>query len=134
MLDTLVAEISARMRASKALGETLSQIVLLLDTALGRPAPVPPDIAEITDEWLGKLPQIRDLELQQLVDGLLSAATEANGKFTFNMNDESGTLADALRLLRDHLPEGLVADPLPVRTIQRVKTAFFRRRLAGPRC
>jgi hypothetical protein len=110
------------------LGWTLSQIVLLLDAALERPAPVPPHIAEMSAKLLGQLPQIRDQKLLQLVSGLLSAASDANGKLTFNMNDESGTLAVALRLLRDHLPEGLVADPLPSRTIQRVKTAFFRAR------
>jgi hypothetical protein len=110
------------------LGWTISQIVLLLDGALGRPAPVPPHIAEMTAKLVGKLPKIRDQKFRELVSGLLSAASDANGKLTFDVNRESGTLADALRLLRDHLPEGLVADPPPARTIQRVKTAFFHRR------
>jgi hypothetical protein len=80
----------------------------------------------MVEKELGKLPNIRDRPLEELVNVLLGAATSADGKLTFNMNEESGTLADALRLLRDHLPKGLVPDPLPARTIQRLKTAFFR--------
>jgi hypothetical protein len=76
----------------------------------------------------GKLQKIRDQRLRELVIGLLAAATDTNGILTFDKNKESATLADALRLLRDHLPEGLVPDPLPSSTIQRVKTAFFRAR------
>jgi hypothetical protein len=110
------------------LGSAIWQIVLLLDAALGRLAPVPPHIAKMNAKLVGELPEIRDRKLRELVFGLLAAASDANGKLTFNMNKESGTLADALRLLRDHLPEGLVADPLLSRTIQRVKTAFFRAR------
>ena len=82
----------------------------------------------MTAKWVGQLPKIRDQRLRELVSGLLSAARDANGKLTFDKNKESATLAVALRLLRDHLPEGLVPDPLPSSTIQRVKTAFFRLR------
>ena len=111
------------------LGWTISQIVLLLDAALGRPAPVPPHIAKMSAALLGrKLPKIRDQMLRELVFGLLSAATSTGGKLTFDKNEESAALANALRLLRDHLPEGLVADPLQSSTIQRLKTQFFRLR------
>ena len=115
------------------LGSTISQIVVLLDAALGRASPVPRHIAKMSAALLGgKLPKIRDQMLRELVIGLLSAATNTNGILTFDKNEESGDLTKALRLLRDHLPEGLVPDPLPSSTIQRVKTAFFRhRRLDG---
>ena len=110
------------------LGSTISQIVVLLDAALGRPSPVPRHIAKMSAALLGELPEIRDVRLRELVFGLLSAATRTGGKFTFIKDKESGTLAVALRLLRDHLPEGLVPEPLPSSTIQRLKTVFFRLR------
>ena len=110
------------------LGSAISNIVMLLDEALGRPSPVPRRIAKMNAALVGTLPKIRDQKLRELVFGLLSAATSTNGNLTFIKDKESGTLAVALRLLRDHLPEGLVPDPLPSSTIQRVKTEFFRLR------
>jgi hypothetical protein len=111
------------------LGSTISQIVVLLHAALGRSPPVPRHIAKMSAKLLeGKSPKIRDQMLRELVFGLLAAATRTDGKLSFDMNKESGTLAVALRILRDHLPEGLVPEPLPSRTIQRLKTQFFQLR------
>jgi hypothetical protein len=64
--------------------------------------------------------------LRELVFDLLSATRDTGGKLTFNVNSASGTLANSLYLLREHLPKGLVKDPLQSRTIQRLKTEFFR--------
>jgi hypothetical protein len=115
----------------KVLGATINSIVLLLDGALGRPSPVPPHIAKMNAALLGgKFPKIRNRRLQKLLIGLLSATADTHVILTFDKNKESATLADTLRLLRDHLPEGLVPDPLPSSTIQRVKTEFFRARRA----
>jgi hypothetical protein len=115
------------------LGTTIYQIVKLLDAALGRTSPLPRHIAKMSAKLLGgKLPKIRDQMLRELVFGLLSTATSTGGKLSFDMNKESGTLAVALGILRDHLPEGLVPEPLPSRTIQRLKTEFFRLRRFAP--
>jgi hypothetical protein len=110
----------------KVLEPTICNLVLLLDGALGRPSPAPPHISEMALKLGGELPEVRDHRLRELVLRLLSAARNAEGKLTFNKNRESGTLANALGLLRDHLPEGFVPDPLPYSTIQHVKTEFFR--------
>jgi hypothetical protein len=108
------------------LGATISNIAMLLHAALGKPLPVPRHIAK---RFRAKEQHItRDRMLRELVFELLSAAWDTDGKLTFNMNSGSGTLADSLCLLRDHLPEGLVTDPLHYRTIQRLKTEFLQLR------
>jgi hypothetical protein len=98
---------------------TITNLCMLLNTAVGRPSPLPPHLAK------GSL-KIKDQMLRELVFGLLAAADNAGRKLTFNKNSETGTLAKALDLLRDHLPTGLVLEPLPAAVIQRLKTDFFR--------
>jgi hypothetical protein len=79
----------------------------------------------VDDKRLG----IKDQMFRELVFSLLSAATWSRGKFTLDKNCQSGTLLKALTILRPELPKGLVPKALPVGTIQRLKTEFFR----GPR-
>jgi hypothetical protein len=67
--------------------------------------------------------------LRELVFGLLAATENAGGKLTFTKDSVTGTLAEALNNLREHLPTGLVQDPLPRVVIQRLKADFFRLRL-----
>ena len=100
---------------------TITNLSMLLNTAVGRPSLLPPHLAK------GSL-KIQDQMLRELVFGLLAATDNAGRKLTFNKNSETGTLAKALDLLRDHLPKGLVLEPLPGPTIQRLKTDFFRLR------
>jgi hypothetical protein len=100
---------------------TITNLSMLLNTAVGRPSPLPPHLAK------GSL-KIKDQMLRELVFGLLAAADNAGRKLTFNKNSETGTLAKALDLLRDHLPTGLVPEPLPAAVIQRLKTDFYRLR------
>lgn len=91
----------------------------ILNLAVGRRTPLPP--------WLEKNAlKIDDQMLRELVFGLLAAAEDAGGKLTFNKNSESGTLVAALDLLRKHLPKGLVPQPLPASSIQRLKTDFLK--------
>jgi hypothetical protein len=71
---------------------------------------------------------IKDQSLREIVFGLLSAADEARGEFTLNPKRESGTLLDALNVLRPHLPKGLVPNALPIGTIKKLKADFFRPR------
>jgi hypothetical protein len=94
----------------------------ILHAALGKQAPLPPD------PFGGLGSGVKDQMLRELVFGLLHAACESGGKFSFDKNSESGTLAKALRRLRDggYLPPGLLEDPLPASRIQRLKDEFFR--------
>ena len=91
---------------------TILNLSMLLNAAVGRPSTVALSV---------KGQMLR-------VFGLLAAATDAGGKLVFNKNSETGTLADVLDHLRDHLPDGLVPEPLPASTIQRLKSEFIRLR------
>jgi hypothetical protein len=101
-------------------GTTILNITLLLHAAAGKSPPPPP-----SNSVFAKRHKRRDPMLRELVFCLLSATANAGGKLSFNKNSANGTLADALGLLRDHLPNGLVPDPLPSATIQRLKAEFL---------
>jgi hypothetical protein len=101
------------------LATTITNIAMLLYDALGKSYPVPKHL------HIGRN-RVEDQRLRDLVFGLLSAASEAGGRFTYNKNAASGSLATALSRLRRHLPPGLVARSLPGTTIQRLKTEFGR--------
>jgi len=119
---------------------TILNLSTLLHSALGKASPVlkPPkyrgrasnDIdRHDLHKKLGMLePRAKDQMLREVVVGLLSAARDNGGDLDFNKNSESGALAKVLRLLRDgkYLPPGLVPDPLPASTIQRLKSEFVR--------
>ncbi|HEY5331649.1 MAG TPA: hypothetical protein VIJ79_17355 [Acidobacteriaceae bacterium] len=98
---------------------SIYHIALILNSAIGKPCP-PPQIVKIAGGT------VRDQILREFLFGLLSAAAETRGKFTFDKNREGGSLAQALDLLRNHLPAGSVPDPLPISTVQRLKSEFKR--------
>jgi len=103
----------------KNIGGAITNLSMILNAAVGRRSPLP--------SWLErKSLKIRDQMLRELVFGLLAAAERTGGELTFNKNSETGTLAEALDLLRKHLPNGLVPDPFPASVIQRLKTDFLK--------
>jgi hypothetical protein len=104
---------------------TITNIAMLLHNALGKSYPVRHLVPRHLD--VGHF-TVKDQRLRELVFGLLSAASDTGGHFTFNKNSLSGSLATALTQLRPHLPAGLVPDPLPATTIQRLKAEFERLR------
>jgi hypothetical protein len=108
------------------LDSTILNLAMIFSAAIGRPSPLPRHLERILLKRVP--PKIKDQMFRELVFGLLSAAAETRGQFRFDKNYERGTLARALDLLRGHLPKGLVPEPLPVVTIQRLKTDFFRLR------
>jgi hypothetical protein len=112
------------------LESTILNLTMLFCSAIGRPSPLPRHSERFLERLLPKRvpPKIKDQMFRELVFGLLSAAAETRGQFRFDKNYESGTLARALNLLRDHLPKGFVPEPLPVVTIQRLKTDFHQLR------
>jgi hypothetical protein len=103
------------------LAATITNIAILLHDALGKSYPIPKHLEVVRD-------RVKDQRLRELIFGLWSAASETGGRFTFNKNSVSGSLAIALTQLRPHLPAGLVPDPLPAPTIQRLKAEFERLR------
>jgi len=99
----------------------ITNLSMIFNAAVGRRSPLPPYFEK-------KTLKIRDQMLREFVFGLLAAVVDADGELTFNKNSETGTLAEALDLLRDHVPPGLVPEPLPAAVIQRLKADFFRLR------
>jgi hypothetical protein len=110
---------------------TILNLSALLHAAAGKTTPIlaPRGKKHALYKKLGMLkPRVKDQILRELVFGLLHAARDTGGKLDFNKNSESGALAETLRHLRDgkYLPPGLVPDPLPAPTIQRLKSEFSR--------
>jgi hypothetical protein len=96
---------------------TIYNISSLLHDALGRPSRIPRHPKT-------KSYNVKDQMLRELVFELLFAASNNGGKFTFVKHSASGTLAVALDRLRNHVPQGLVPQPLNAVTIQRLKANF----------
>jgi hypothetical protein len=108
---------------------TIVNVARVFTASIGRPSPVPRHVEKMLERMLGgPPPKVKDQMLRELVFGLLAAATDTGGKLSFNKNSETGTLAKALDLLRDHLPRGLVPEPLSGSNIQRLITDFLRLR------
>ena len=100
-------------------GVAITNLSMILNAAVGRRSPLP--------QWLEKKAlKTKDQILRELVFSLLAATKDTGGKLTFNKNSEAGSLAKALELLRGHLPKGLVPEPLPAATIQKLKADFSR--------
>jgi hypothetical protein len=115
---------SSSMAREISLEPTITKLAVVFNHAIGRPS-----------EWLA-LPRVfrrrqvrftvKNQMLRELVFSLLRAAHDHCGEFTLDKNRESGTLVKALDILRPHLPKGLVPNPLPVGTIQRLIKEFSR--------
>jgi hypothetical protein len=67
--------------------------------------------------------RIKDTSLELVVWRLRSFATSCGGSFTFSKRNESGTLVQALEVLRPHLPDRVVPNSLPFSTIERIIVA-----------
>jgi hypothetical protein len=66
---------------------------------------------------------VKDLSFRQFVHYLLVVTEEwCGGTLTFDKNYESGTLIEAIEILTPYLPTLTVPTPLPLETIQRVKS------------
>jgi hypothetical protein len=103
------------------LESTILNLAIVFCRSVGKPAPVPRRF------WETMPLKIKDQMLRELVFSLLRAGIDRGKKpFRLDQNAKTGTLLDALDELRDHLPPGLVKDPLPVRTIQKLKSDFAR--------
>jgi hypothetical protein len=107
------------------LERAIRQLELVFNHAIGRPS----QRLELPRVWRLRVQfTVKNQFLRELVFSLLSAARWNYGEFTLDKNSQSGTLLKAIDILRPYLPKGLVPDdlPLPVGTIQRLKTEFFR--------
>jgi hypothetical protein len=105
----------------KDLATAITNISMLLNTAVGRQAPIPRYLDRVS-----RGPEVKDQMLRELIFRLLAAARDTDGRLTFDQNPVAGSLAYALNKLRPYVPPGLIPDPLPRRRIQRLKTEFGR--------
>jgi hypothetical protein len=112
---------------SHDLDTMILDLSITFNHAVGKPAPVPRKSLKHNEAFGVRPLSVRDQMFREVVIGLLTAATENHGKPTLDANCKTGRLIEALDLLRDHLPQGLVPEPddLPAGTIQRIRKQFL---------
>jgi hypothetical protein len=71
---------------------------------------------------------ITNWPFQIFVRDLLLAASGCGGRLTLNHTNETGTLIDAIEILRPCLPERLVPRALPLTTMKKIKAKSAKRR------
>jgi hypothetical protein len=91
-----------------------------LSTAAGLSGP--PSFPGLADHRPG-ISRIRDISFALVVSQLRSRATECGGGFKYNKRYQSGTLLQALEVLRPHLPNRVIPRALPLTTIDRLIAA-----------
>jgi hypothetical protein len=104
---------------------TITNIAMLFHDMLGKSYPVRHLVPRHLD--VGHF-TVKDQKLRELVFGLLSAASDTGGEFTFDKNSFSGSLATALTRLQRHLPPDLVVNSSRASIIGRLKAEFERLR------
>jgi hypothetical protein len=99
---------------------TAFQLAHLLSVAAGK-AP-PPGPGETSRPRGGRRKgSVKDVIFLDFVRFLLVATAECGGDLTIENEDGTGSMIDALNILRPHLPVGVVPDVPPAGTLQRVK-------------
>jgi hypothetical protein len=104
---------------------TVSVVAQVLYNAVGRglfdSAP-----AALSRQRGRKAGSFNDKTFRDLIELILLAVCDYDGRLTFDKNFEKGTLVDVLEFLRPHLPRGVIPNHLPYNTIQKIKTEFSR--------
>ena len=102
-----------------ALPRTIDALANLFSIAVGKS---PPQVRSGPSQRGRRKGDVKDLAFREFVHYLLIVTEEwCGGVLTFDKNYESGTLVDAIEILRRYLPNGVVPRPLPFMTIERVK-------------
>jgi len=138
-LDKLAAHDTLLQREKRLRGSTepfqtdeLQWTVFLLDRlfniAVGKVPPLMVGAAALRNERGRKPKTVNNPSFHEFVWLLLSGAASAGGELTLDQNFKKGTLADALNILRKHLPIGVIPNALPFGTIQKIKTAHSKYR------
>jgi hypothetical protein len=113
------------------LNQTVWLLALLFNFATNKSSPIIPGEVQIPGRRSKKSGIGKDMMFEFLLTRILTATAEAGGKLSFNKNDGKGTLVKALKILKSHLPEGVIPKGLSRWPIQEIKTkhAKSRRRL-----
>jgi hypothetical protein len=124
-VDNLCAQSVLWGEGIERLDTTILNLATVFNHAVGRPSPIPRKSLELSEK-LGVRPlSVRDQIFREVVIGLMTAAVESRGEFTLDPTCKTGTLIEALDLLRNHLPQSLVPNALPAGTIQKIKKQFW---------
>jgi hypothetical protein len=107
-----------------SLGLAITELAIVFNHAIGKRSQnlaVPRVFRQRQDRFT-----VKNQMLRELVFALLSSARDNYGKLGLDKNRESGTLLEALNILRPYLPKGVVPNALPAGTIQKLQTEFSR--------
>jgi len=108
------------------LHRTVWLLSFLFNTAVGRSSPVLAGTATLHNQRGRRRGTVKDMTFEVFVRHLLLSAAEAGGDLTLDKNFKKGTLIDALNILRPYIPKGVVPNVLPLGTLQRIKTKYFK--------
>jgi hypothetical protein len=122
LIRILEREPAVFRRQFERLPQTMWQLDFIFSTATG--TPMRSDNERPSSNRGRKQGSVNNRVFQKLVRDLLLAAFAAEGELTLDKNFKKGTLIDALEILREYLPTGLVPNVLPLGTIQKIKTRF----------
>jgi hypothetical protein len=123
-VNNLCAQSTLWGEGIERLDSTILNLAIVFNHAVGRSSPIPRKSLALNEKLGVKPLNVKDQMFREVVIGLMTAADENRGKFTLDSTSKTGTLIEALDLLRDHLPKGLVRYDPPAGTIQRIKKQF----------
>lgn len=109
-----------------ALDAAVMNLALVFNHAVGRPSPMPRQSVKLNEKLGVRTLSVKNQMFKEAVMMLMRAAVEHRGKYTLDSNTGRGTLIDALNMVGQYLPPGLVPAPheLPAGTIQKIKRHF----------
>jgi hypothetical protein len=105
----------------RELPETAFQLAHLLSVAAGKAPPPGPGETSRPNERGRRKGSVKDVIFLDFVRFLLVVTAESSGNLTIENERGTGTLIDALEILRKHLPDGVVPTAPPAGTLQRIK-------------
>jgi hypothetical protein len=113
---------------------TVWLLASLFNFAINQSSPIVPGVVGVPGRRSKKSGIGKDMMFEFFLVRILTATTEAGGGLSFNKNDGTGTLVNALGILRPHLPRGVIPLALRLSAIQQIKTkqTKSRRRLLQP--
>jgi hypothetical protein len=122
-VERLSAPNSYYMGGLRELPLTVWRLAHLFSTAIGKslPDPVPANSPKKRD-WRQRT--VKDVTFENFLTHLFVDVAETGGQLTFTKDSGTGTLIDALDILRPHLPGGVVPEQLPLGRIQKIKTNY----------
>jgi hypothetical protein len=103
---------------------TVWRLAHLFSTAVGKSLPSAPVQAVSPKKRDWRQRTVKNVAFENFLTHLFVDVAETGGQLTFTKDSGSGTLIAVLNILSPHLPEGVVPDPLPLGTIQKVKTSY----------